>query len=177
MADSDNAITFSTIATIVYFSSYAILVVALSIFVHCTESYDNKKDFLTAIWSRRGIYGQILAHLYDTATDIGVLFEWYILAYDSYDYKSIDMHVMFWTSIGFLIFYRVLSAFIALFQTHDKSSPEPHEYMLDFCLGIFDMHIIKTVYVSLVTGHQEPSPQQKVAQLLESICESLPQVF
>ena len=50
--------------------------------------------------------------------------EWYILAYDDIDYKSIDMHIMFWTSIGFLIFYRVLTTVISCCVEYDHDDEE-----------------------------------------------------
>eukprot|EP01084_Bolivina_argentea_P313110 542188_1 len=168
MADTE----WSTYASVIYFSLYFILVVSLSVYIHRTEEYERKKDFLKSIWARRGIYGQILAHLYDTATDIGVMIEWGILAYDSNDYKSIDMRVMFWATVGFQLFYRVVSAMFAGLED---------EYLDDFnvvngCLGFWDMYIIRTIYLSLKQGHEEATPQQRANQLLEALFESLPQV-
>ena len=168
-------IAWATIASIVYFTLYVALVLVLSIHIHKTEEYENKKDFIKAVWARRGIYGQILVHLYDTATDIGVLVEWGRLAYDNQDYESLDMHIMFWTSIGFLIFYRFLSSIFAIVAARNTFSSASILFR-DFCLGIWDFYIIKTVYESLKFRHQEPTPQQKAIQLLESIFESLPQV-
>ncbi len=119
---------------IIYFSLYVVLILALSIYIHQTEKeqYNNKKDFLRAVWSRRGIYGQILVHLYDTATDIGVLIECGLLAYDPIDYQSIDMQIMFWTSIGFLIFYRFISTIFACLS----GLYEEDGYLSNCCLGI-----------------------------------------
>eukprot|EP01084_Bolivina_argentea_P032369 59875_1 len=70
---------WSTIAAIIYFSSYFALLVVLALYIHVTEQHDNKKSFLKSLWCKRGIYGQIFVHLYDTATDLGVLIEWYLL--------------------------------------------------------------------------------------------------
>eukprot|EP01084_Bolivina_argentea_P272992 464939_1 len=171
-------ILWSRWASIIYFSTYIIVMVIFSIHIFLTKNYDKKKHFLKVIWATRAIYGQILAHLYDTATDVGVLVEWYILAYDDTDYKSIDMYIMFWASIGFLAVYRILCMVFACFTTDSKDNHD-HGFaykILDFCLGIVDMYIIKTVYLSLKYGHEEPTQQQKAIQLLESIFESLPQV-
>ena len=163
----------STIAAIAYFSSYTLLVIILSIHIHRTETYEKKKDYLKAIWYRRGIYGQILAHLYDTATDIAVLIQWYILANDNIDYESIDMHILFWTSIGFLIFYRFISSCFACFTAVDRDGLiNKHDAIINYCLGILDIYIIKTVYLSLKYGHTEATPQQKAIQLLEYLYSS-----
>ena len=124
--NENEPISWATIGSILYFSLYVLLVIILSIYIHTTENYDNKKAFLKAVWARKGIYGQILVHLYDTATDIGVLIQWGTLAYDENDYESIDMHVMFWTSIGFLIFYRFVSILaITLVPYHLCSDAAP----------------------------------------------------
>ena len=183
-SSTNDAILWSTIASILYFSSYALLVIILSIYIHKNEQHKNKKEFLKAVWTRKGIYGQILVHLYDTATDIGVLIEWGTLAYDDNDYNSIDMYIMFWTSIGFLIFYRLVSVIFSIVVEDDDNNYvwyEPQFYAKvnvwkSMCLGFWDMYIIKTVYESLKYHHEEPTPQQKAIQLMESIFESLPQV-
>ena len=144
----------------------------LSLHTCITEKHTSKKHFKSDMG--KGIYGQILVHLYDTATDIGVLIEWGILAYDDNNYKSIDMHVLFWTSIGFLITYRLVGSLFGAIagseEDYDKNA------FVDCCLGLCDFYILKTVYISLKQHDKEVSPRQKVTQLLESIFESLPQV-
>ena len=168
----DNTTSWSTIAAIVYYSLNVALILALSLYIHITEEHKDKKAFLYAVWCRRAIYGQILVHLYDTATDIGVLIEWGELAYDTNDYKSIDMRVMFYTSIAFMIAYRFFNTVAACFaSSSDGSNP-----LIDAGLALCDFYIIKTVYESIKGLHEEPTPRQKVIQLLEAIFESLPQV-
>ena len=176
--ESDNldAVKWSTYAAVVYFSLYAVLVIMLSIHIHKTENYDSISKLLPAVWAKRAIYGQILVHLYDTATDIGVLVEWGILAYDDTDYYSIDMRTMFFASIGFLIFYRLISILLATIRSTQEAESS-WELFGDCCLGLVDMYIIKTVYQSLKKGDNEVTPQQKLIQLLEAIFESLPQVL
>ena len=154
----------------------------MSIYVHKTGDHDNKKDFLKAVWSRKGIYLQVLVHLYDTATDIGVLIEWYRLAYDDIDYESINMKIMFWTSVTFLYIYRLVLMKFGIeitksMMAHYLDDVPSRRYYLHACLGLWDMYIIKTVYDTLKNGYQEATAQQKVIQLLESIFESLPQVL
>eukprot|EP01083_Nonionella_stella_P308707 1090432_1 len=86
---------WGTIAAIIYFSLYALLLIALTIFAHINEEHDSKRSFFKAIWNKRGIYGQVLVHLYDTATDIGVLIQWAILAEQEStgeNIKSLDMN-------------------------------------------------------------------------------------
>eukprot|EP01083_Nonionella_stella_P013245 37323_1 len=171
---------WGTIAAIIYFSLYALLLIALTIFAHINEEHDSKRSFFKAIWNKRGIYGQVLVHLYDTATDIGVLIQWAILAEQEStgeNIKSLDMNGLFWTSIAFLILYRVLSIFIAWISA----------YLLDdeccscicwgdVCLALIDMYVIKAVYKAVKGDAQQATPRQKTIQLTEAIFESLPQV-
>eukprot|EP01083_Nonionella_stella_P013562 38169_1 len=166
--------TWSFYATIVYFCLYTVLILLISLYIHKKETPENRKAFIKAIWDRKSIYGQILVHVYDTATDIGVLIAWYLLANDDIDYKSIDMHIMFWTAIGFQIGYRLFSCCFA----GASSLLDDQNFMLipDMCLGLLDMYILKTVYLSLKLDYKEPTARQKAIQLMESIFESLPQV-
>eukprot|EP01083_Nonionella_stella_P013246 37325_1 len=107
---------WGTIAAITYFSLYVVLLIIISILAHKNEYHATKKSLFKSIWNKRGIYGQILVHLYDTATDIGVLIQWGILAQQEktggQNIKSLDMNSLFWTSIAFLIGYRVRSSLI-----------------------------------------------------------------
>ena len=43
------------------------------------------KSFLKELWSYRSIYGAVIVHFYDTATDIGILIYWYKLMIDEQD--------------------------------------------------------------------------------------------
>ena len=90
------------------------------------------------------------------------------------DYESIDMVIMVFSSIGFLLFYRLILVFIAIRKDDEAGGGDCTPD--DLYLSILDMYIIKTIYLSLKHDVEEPTPQQKVIQLLESIFESLPQV-
>ena len=174
-SDNSEDLKWSTYATIAYFSLNVLLIIVLSIYVHLSKDTDSIHDFGKAVWNRRGIYGQILVHLYDTATDIGVLVEWGRLAYDDIDYYSIDMRIMFFTSIGFLSFYRCMSVLLACYRASDDYE-DAVVYLRDCCLALFDMYIIKTIYTTMKRSKEKVTDQQKFEQLLEAIFESLPQV-
>eukprot|EP01084_Bolivina_argentea_P003818 7206_1 len=186
MAVNKHIKLFATVASIVYFLLYVAMVLILAIITYKTGDYDDKSKttFLKAVWKKRSIYGQILVHIYDTATDFGVLIGWGILAYDDTDYESIDMLALFWTSIGFLIAYRVLTmcmgVFTAVDSTHrnevDNNNNKITDVMINCCLAIFDIYIFRIVYEALTQKAKEPSGAQKFVQLVESIFESLPQV-
>eukprot|EP01084_Bolivina_argentea_P286465 491403_1 len=166
---------WGTIVTIIYFSFYILLLFLLSIYVHRTGTHANKQEFLTDVWSKRAIYSPVLVHLYDTATDLGVLIFWGKLAYDNNDYNTINMVGLFWTSIAFLLIYRATTIMAITFAAY-KTKSENTSLLCDCCLIILDAFILKAVYVSLKNDSKEATSQQKMVQLLESVCESLPQV-
>eukprot|EP01084_Bolivina_argentea_P271493 462001_1 len=180
MVARDDIKFFGTAASFVYFGLYFLLVIVITIYTHYNGEYDSKKQLAKAVWAKRGIYGQILVHIYDTATDFGVLFSWGILAYDDTDYESIDMMGLFWTSIAFVIVYRILSIVMgcvtACSNDYDSTLSEPVDAMINCCLGLFDMYIFRVVYEALTKEAVEPSAAQKMVQIVESIFESLPQV-
>eukprot|EP01084_Bolivina_argentea_P271588 462175_1 len=170
---------WSSIASIIYFSLYALLLLALAFHVHRTGNYKSKKSFLKALWLKRGIYAAILVHLYDTATDVGVIIEWWGLAQNEksgkYNYETLDMEVFVWTAISFLLLYRVVTVIIAIVACHDNQD-DWNVYVIDVCLSLVDMYVIRAVYKAIKGDAQEPTPKQKMIQLAESVFESLPQV-
>merc|ERR1712228_153801 len=168
------------IASIVYFSFYFLLLTSLAYYVHKTGEYKDKKSFLMAIWKKKGIYGQILLHLYDTATDCGVLVEWYLLAEkekNGDNVESLDMSALFWTSIAFIIFYRLISTFIGCYGAKQSYYNNVIKWMFfDGFLGLIDVYVIKAVYIAIDEDEEEATPRQKMIQLGEAIVESLPQI-
>ena len=102
--------------TIGYASSHLLLalILAIVIYVLAKKKGENLsiRRFLLRVWKMRGIYTPLIIHIYDTATDIGVLYEWSRLARNEkekgIDYESLDMTTLFWVGIGFMIAYRSL---------------------------------------------------------------------
>ena len=67
------------------------------------------KHFWYRLWKMRGVYTPLVIHIYDTATDIGVLYEWYKLAKrekNGTNIESLNMEQLFWIAMGFMIAYR-----------------------------------------------------------------------
>ena len=171
-ATNDEKDLWSTIAAIAYFSLYFILIIVLSIYIHQTEEHEDKASFFYTIWTRRSIYGEVLVQLYDIAIDFGVLIEWYLLANDDIDYKSIDMHVMFWTAISFQILHRLVASYFAFVVVENGKQCN----VSNLCLSIFDLYIIKLIYQSFKESRDQPSNRQRTVNLIEAAFEALPQV-
>eukprot|EP01084_Bolivina_argentea_P240020 403304_1 len=152
---------FSTIAAITYFSVYFLFLIGLSIVVYTTQNHQLDKSFFKSIWQQRKISGQVIVHLYDTASDVGVLITWYKLYNDELngtDYKSIDMAVLFWAGCSVLAFYRIVNIVIMVFDTlndTDKYKKWKHTILhriLLWCgliiIALLDMFIFIAVYES-----------------------------
>eukprot|EP01083_Nonionella_stella_P067822 179659_1 len=165
-----------TVVTILYFSSYLLLLLFIAIQVYVTEKHSDKKSFLKAIWSKKAIYGQILIHFYDTATDLGVLIQWYLLAQNEQNTVHIDMYSLVWATVSFLVLYRLLTAIMVLVAAYNNQLSIT-ETIFDVFLSLIDMYVVKVVYKSIKTNKSEPTSKQKAIQLNESIFESLPQVI
>ena len=173
---------WATTAAVLYFIANVLLIAFLSLLIH-TQGHD-EESLLKAVWSRRAIYGQILVHLYDTATDIGVLIEWFILAYDGTDYQSVNMKALFWASILFQFIYRCMCALFAGYMGYQDNK---YNGCCDYCwigccctnccLGCCDMYILKTIYQTFKGHKKEPTQRQRNIQFMEAIFESLPQVL
>ena len=137
-------------------------------YIHKCKKCCNIMQIASTIWSKKGIYLEFLVHVYDTATDIGVLVQWSILAYDKNDYKSIDMRYMLWLSIMIHLIYRLV-----LFSWQAKAAKCS---ISKACCAFFDVYIIKTVWKSIIKNEKEASPEQRIILLCEAVFEAFPQV-
>jgi len=143
--------------------------------------FEKKISFLSALWTSRAMYGQVLVHLYDTATDAGVLTQWFLLMRLEQEHHArlemLDLETLFLTSVAFIALYRALSVFIALRSAYRYEAKQTCFGMLfDATLGVLDLYLLKAVYKTVRDDETEPSATQKVLQFGESILESLPQV-
>eukprot|EP01084_Bolivina_argentea_P096842 174087_1 len=173
------AISGIEISTIYFFINQFLLII-FSIYLYLTGEHKNIKEFLKTVWKRKWIYAEVTAHLYDTASDIGVLVEWYFLAYDGIEY-SINMEAMFWASIIFQILYRILLCGFSTvgfgYRPDDDEASSCGGCMWSTLLSWTDMYIIKTVYVSMKYGETEPNERQKSIGIIEAVAESAPQII
>lgn len=132
------------------------------------------------LWTSRMIYTQIMVHIVDTASDAGVICQWYLLSrfqrQNGRKFEVIDMETLFITSLVFIILYRVLSMLIAI-RTACRYEKEPLcTVIMDAVLGLLDLFVIKAVYRGIKEDDMEPTATQKVLQFAESLLESIPQV-
>eukprot|EP01083_Nonionella_stella_P088684 247323_1 len=196
---------YSTDISIVYFALNVFLLISLSVLVYKTRGYDKLfklTPFLKDVWSHKGIFAPVLIHFYDTATDIGVLFSWYILMKKQQygaDYGDVNMTAFFLCGFACLLLYR----FGFLFYSIGMGWFQDERNKKDWLLVFFDLYIFKAVYFSFkssgswtneeeependkekerVQHHTQtnneigPSEIQYTLQLTECILESVPQI-
>eukprot|EP01084_Bolivina_argentea_P277183 473148_1 len=217
----------STIITIVYASTYALLFIATSIYclweLKQTNSHkeeiktqnainnqlyinikENKKlteeielhasgseekhqpkskpytgnfciDWMKSIWNKKKIYWAILPHIFDQATDVGIIYQYY---YDwmNHDQSSttkqtnetINPFYFFVFGISIIIFQRIISTITIYTMTNNSTAA---------ILQFFDVLMVKAVWVNYILQLDEPCNPQRYIELLESCFESSPQII
>eukprot|EP01084_Bolivina_argentea_P019312 35921_1 len=97
------------------------------------------------VWNQRKIFFPLIIHFYDTATDIGVIYNWFELMKDeeTINYDSVDMKTFFWCGITFLIIYRIGILLYAVYELCDGDGEWYH-----IILVLLDLYIFVVVYES-----------------------------
>eukprot|EP01084_Bolivina_argentea_P056012 102567_1 len=146
---------WSTTVAIFYFSVYFVIMVLMAIIVWIKEEHKLDTTFLKSVWIQRTIYAQVIAHFYDTATDIGVLITWYNLWTDPYDYESVDMAVFFIASCFVLTLYRFACVILIIYQNqNDDFSYCMIEIIKRTPLALLDLYIFEGIYQSFKSSEQ-----------------------
>eukprot|EP01083_Nonionella_stella_P084825 234882_1 len=103
--------SYSTTVSIIYFALNITLMFGLALYVYKSGNHQLKsKSYVKDVWSQRKIFLPLIIHFYDTATDIGVIYNWGELMNQEtgeIDYESVDMNTFFWCGVAFLIVFRV----------------------------------------------------------------------
>eukprot|EP01084_Bolivina_argentea_P279000 476906_1 len=141
------ALKYSTIVSIIYFCVNIVFLIGLGVYVYKIGAHEKlkSKSYLKDLWNQRKIFAPLIIHFYDTATDIGVIYNWAELANDEKktDFESVDMKTFLWCGVAFLIVYRVGLLGMALAQWF---SNEGEWYYL--FLVLLDLYIFVIVYES-----------------------------
>eukprot|EP01083_Nonionella_stella_P104971 301506_1 len=158
--------------------TYGIFWLAAVIFISI-DVYEKKQDpnmgfkaYVTEIWRLKSVYIPLIAHIFDSATDIGVSVHWAQLAFDHTNYENINMVVHFGWSIGIIGSHRTVSAYFAYSHTRDTHT---HIQRLFYAfLAFIDLYIFRIAYHSIQIG--KPSNEQIKFRALEAVFESIPQI-
>ena len=112
-------------------------------------------------WRKKKVYFQLLPHFFDQATDLGVIFEYRKYSVSREDI-GINANYLFWVSIFVIVFHRCISL-IAIYRLTKKP--------LDVLLQLFDLLIVKCIWINYKYQTDEPSDSQKYLQVLEATFE------
>eukprot|EP01084_Bolivina_argentea_P065915 120169_1 len=140
------ALQYSTIVSIIYFIVNIIFMFGLAFYVYNTGNHKLKsRSYFKDIWNQRKIFFPLIVHFYDTATDIGVIYNWAELAKDekTINYESVDMKTFFWCGVSFLLVYRVGLLLWSIYEWYDD---EGELYYV--ILVLLDLYIFVVVYES-----------------------------
>eukprot|EP01084_Bolivina_argentea_P301829 520831_1 len=162
--------------SVVYFTIYAAVFVIGSIY-SAKEVYSSSnglKKFLMnwrkSLWTKKSIYFAVVPHIFDQASDIGVLWTYYELWKDNTQsqYTDINGAYLFFSSLAVIIVHKIISTAVVYSITGS---------VLDILLQILDLMLVKAVYVNYKLETNEPGNAQRLLQLLEGVFESGPQIF
>eukprot|EP01084_Bolivina_argentea_P055346 101480_1 len=126
------------------------------------------KYLLMSILNKKSMYLAILVHLFDTSTDIGVIFDWYELSKDEKEnnIEGIDMKGLFWAGVCTLFFYRIISSIIIYNMTHSIKKT---------IFQFFDVELFETILINFKLKRTNPCDPQIFIQKMEGVLESTPQ--
>ena len=139
----------------------------------CCTLIQNIIPWFMLIWNMKTLYLTSLIHIYDIATDIGILIEWGHLSYLQFnksdnmiDVGNLNMFELFiWSVIAFLL-YRIISAFLIFKYTKSYYR---------FFLQLMDLEIYRCIRISHLLQKNKAGSLQRWLLKYEAIFESSPQ--
>eukprot|EP01083_Nonionella_stella_P202066 738583_1 len=139
---------YSTIVSIIYFTMNIIFMLALALYVYKSGNHKLKStSYFKDIWNQRKIFWPLIIHFYDTATDIGVVYDWGESMErekaPNVNYGSVDMESFFWCGVTFLIVFRVGMLMFSVYKW--RRNEGEWWYIL---LVLVDLYIFVIVYES-----------------------------
>eukprot|EP01084_Bolivina_argentea_P128795 227582_1 len=177
---------YSYVVTWTYFGVYVIIFLVTSIVCAMRVRSDYKQyqqipqshkqpivltkvDFVKLwgklLWKKKKVYFQLVPHLFDQASDFGVLVEYWYLRNQNI---GINTLYLFAVSVSIIIFHRIISSIAIYRLTNNK--------LYTIC-QLFDLLMVQCVWTNYQLDTDEPSNCQRYLQVLEAIFESSPQIL
>lgn len=167
--------------TICYGSFYGVSLLIISILAHFEvkqhENYHRLSCFIKAtiwyrtVWNKRRIYLALLSHVWDQATDVGVILEFYYLWQAQKADPSICTHLtlswFFLSSVFVLVLYRTVSAVIIGLNTT----------WIQGISQFFDLELFHTIVINYKLKTDKPCNPQRWINSMEASFESGPQTL
>eukprot|EP01083_Nonionella_stella_P054409 143604_1 len=173
--------SYDLFVSIAYFTTYGLVFLVASVYsVYELLSQDKQSSSLTTaklikkwaklIWIKKSVYISIIPHLFDQATDIGVIWHYYAwtLVPGAQESKNVNFQALFISSLAVIVMHKIISCSVIYALS---------ESFLNVTLQMFDLMMVKAVYLNYKLGTNEPGNSQRLLQLLEATFESGPQLF
>eukprot|EP01084_Bolivina_argentea_P050677 93204_1 len=128
------------------------------------------KAWLQSIWKKKSIYISIIPHLFDQATDVGVIYTYYELSkkHGSENEWNVNFNALFISSLLVILMHKIISCGMIYSLT---------ESFGDLLLQFLDLMMVKAVHTNYKLKLDEPGNAQRLLQLIEATFESAPQIF
>eukprot|EP01084_Bolivina_argentea_P154087 268636_1 len=134
--------------------------------------YDGIKEWFSLIREKKKIYLSLVPHIFDQATDIGVIYQYYALwkdtEKDTKEINAVNPKNFFYASIFVIILHRIISS-IAIYNLTRKWK--------DFILQTFDLMLVKAIWVNYKLRKHDKANPQRFLEILEATFESGPQLL
>jgi len=120
------------------------------------------KRWAKLTWQKKKIYLSIIPHLFDQATDYGVIMTYHSYIDDPDISALVSVEYWFYLSILIVVLHRIVSTFGVWLLTRNWTN---------VCLQAFDLLMIRAVWTSYKLNTSEPSISQRYLGLLEATFE------
>ena len=136
----------------------------------CSSCFSFLKEWASLVNTKRKVYFGLIPHLFDQATDFGVIYDYYALwraqetGEGGANAGTTSYRSFFFASLSVMILHRVIST-VAIFRLTRKG--------WDAVLQMFDLMLVKAIGVNYTLGVDEKAdPQRFLEILVEFLCSS-----
>eukprot|EP01084_Bolivina_argentea_P154090 268642_1 len=134
--------------------------------------YTPIKEWLRLVLEKKKVYLALIPHLFDQATDFGVVYQYYILSQTEdnrvLDTGSANPLNFFYASLFVILLHRIIST-VAIYNLTRKWT--------DILLQIFDFMMVKAIWVNYKLNKKNKANPQRFLEILEATFESGPQLL
>eukprot|EP01083_Nonionella_stella_P070868 189892_1 len=120
------------------------------------------------IYKKKKVYFSILPHIFDQATDVGVIlqYHWY-MKNDPHMQSNINIKYWFYLSISILCIHRIVSCLAVWMNTRN---------LCNVLLQSLDLLIMRCIWTNYTLNTTERSTLQRLLEIIEATFESMPQL-
>eukprot|EP01084_Bolivina_argentea_P136848 241038_1 len=133
--------------------------------------YEPIKEWFKLVSEKKKVYLALVPHLFDQATDFGVIYQYYSFWKDEdseVDIGAANPKNFFFASVFVIIFHRIVST-IGIYSLTRKWQ--------DIILQSMDLMMVKAIWVNYKLDKKEKANPQRFLEILEASFESGPQLL